>query len=68
MQDYIQINDDFSFDKIVQQIVDEITKQQEDFTEQYLALEKTNNDLQSGNLFYLLVILLYLINNLIRID
>jgi hypothetical protein len=59
VQDYIQIDDDFSFDQIAQQIVDQITKEREDFIEQYQALEKANNDLQSGNFFYLLMFLLY---------
>jgi hypothetical protein len=49
VQDCIQLDEDLSFDEIAQQIVDQITKEREDFAEQYEALEKTNNDLQSGN-------------------
>ena len=48
MQDCIPLEDDLSFDQIAQQIVDQITKEREEFVEQYQALEKTNNDLQSG--------------------
>jgi len=50
VQNCIEIEDDFSFDQIAQEIVDQITKEREDFTEQYQVLKKTNNDLQSGNL------------------
>ncbi len=49
VQDYIELDEDLSFDQIAEQIVDQITKEREDFVEQYQALEKTNNNLQSGN-------------------
>jgi hypothetical protein len=38
-----------SFGEIVQQIVDQVTKEREDFSEKYEALERANNDLRSGS-------------------
>jgi hypothetical protein len=35
VQDYLQIDEDFSFDQIAQQVVDQITKEREDFSEHY---------------------------------
>ncbi len=68
VQDCIQIGDDFSFDQIAQEIVDQITKERTDFNERHQALEKVNNDLQSGNLNYSQMFSLYSMNNIIRID
>ncbi len=52
VQDCIQTDGDVSFDQIAQQIVDQITKEREDFAQKYQILEKANTDLQSGNLYY----------------
>jgi Fe2+ transport system protein B len=38
-----------SFDEIAHQIVDQVTKEREDFNDRYQALEKTNNDLRLGS-------------------
>ena len=47
------MDDDFSFDQIAQEIVDQITRERERVDERYQALEKTYNDLQSGKLFFI---------------
>ncbi len=52
VQDCIQTDVDVSFDQIAQQIVDQITKEREDFAVKYQILEKANTDLQSGTLYY----------------
>ncbi len=38
-----------SLDALGQQIVDQITREREDFGEKYQALEKENNDLRTGS-------------------
>ena len=38
-----------SFDEIAQQIVDQVTKEREDFNDRYQTLEKTNIDLRLGS-------------------
>jgi hypothetical protein len=38
-------------EQTAQQIVNQITKEREDFTQQYYALEKVTDDLRSGNPF-----------------
>ncbi len=46
--DYLPIDENMSLDQIPQQIVDQITKEREDFNEQFQAMEKDNQDLRSG--------------------
>ena len=41
LHDYVPLDDNISFDEIAQQIVDQITKEREDFSERYAELEKT---------------------------
>ncbi|CAF3671069.1 unnamed protein product [Adineta steineri] len=50
MQGCIKIPDNYTFDQIAQQIVDEMTKQQDDFNKQYQILEKTNTDIQAESI------------------
>ena len=50
IQDCIEFDDDVSFDNLAQQIVDAITKERESLNEQYQALEKAYNEIQSGML------------------
>jgi chromosome segregation ATPase len=38
-----------SFDEIAQQIADQVTREREDFSEKYQALERANNDLRSDD-------------------
>jgi molecular chaperone GrpE (heat shock protein) len=68
VQECVQISDDFSFDQLAQDIVDQILKERDDFAQLYQALEKANNDLQSGNFFYLVVFSHHSINYIIRIN
>jgi len=49
IQDYLPMDDNLSLEQAAQQIVDQIIKERTDFTEQYHALEKANDDLRSGN-------------------
>ncbi len=49
LHDYLPIDEYASFDEIAQQIVDQVTKEREDFSEKYQALERSSNDLQSGS-------------------
>ncbi len=48
LHDYLPIDENASFDDIAQQIVDQMTKEREDFTERYKEVEKVNGDLRSG--------------------
>ncbi len=48
LHDYLPIDEYASFDEIAQEIVDQVTKEREDFSEKYQALGKANNDLRSG--------------------
>ncbi|UJR33572.1 hypothetical protein I4U23_021010 [Adineta vaga] len=50
VQDCIHIDNDASYDDIAQQIVDQITKERNDYNKQYLIFEKTNTDLQSESI------------------
>ena len=50
LQHCLPINDDASFDEIVQQIVDEVVKEREDFSDKYRILERENENLRSGQL------------------
>ncbi len=49
LHEYLPIDEHTSFDEIAQEIVDQVTKEREDFSEKYQALEKANNDLRSGS-------------------
>jgi exonuclease VII small subunit len=51
IQNYLPIDDDLSLEQAAQQIINQIIKEREDFTEQYRALEKVNDDLRSGKHF-----------------
>jgi hypothetical protein len=44
---YLPIDDNASFDEIAQQIADQVTREREDFSEKYQALERAYNDFQS---------------------
>ncbi|CAF3364647.1 unnamed protein product, partial [Rotaria sp. Silwood2] len=53
LNDYLSFDENASFDIIAQQIVEQISKEREDFNEQYQAIEKENDNLRSesiGNL------------------
>ena len=43
------MDETLTLDQAAQQIVDQINKEREDFTEQYQTLEKVNDDLRSGS-------------------
>jgi chromosome segregation ATPase len=47
LHDYVAVDETVSLDDIAQQIVDQATREREDFNERYQALERANNDLQS---------------------
>ncbi|CAM2716368.1 unnamed protein product [Rotaria socialis] len=47
LEDYLSMDIDVSFDKIIKQIVDQIKREREGFHERYQKLETTNNRLQS---------------------
>ncbi|CAF4940190.1 unnamed protein product, partial [Rotaria magnacalcarata] len=47
LEDYLSMDMNVSFDKIIKQIVDQIKREREDFQESYQKLETTNNRLQS---------------------
>jgi hypothetical protein len=49
LHDYLPVDDNASFDEIAQQIIDQVTKEREDFIEKYGALERANNDRQSND-------------------
>ncbi len=49
LHDYLPVDENTSFDEIAQQLVDQITKEREDFTERHQALERANNDLQPSD-------------------
>jgi exonuclease VII small subunit len=51
IHDYFSIDENLSLEQTAQQIVNQITKEREDFTQQYYALEKVTDDLRSGNPF-----------------
>lgn len=48
LQTCLSIDSSNSFDELVQQIVDQVTKEREDFNEKYQTLEKANDNLRSG--------------------
>jgi hypothetical protein len=52
LHDYFPIEENASFEDIAQQIVNQITKEKEEFTERNSELQKANNDLQSGSYTY----------------
>ncbi|CAF1573982.1 unnamed protein product, partial [Rotaria sordida] len=47
--DCLSFDENTSFDMIAQQIVEQISKEREDFNEKYQTLEKVNDILRSGN-------------------
>ncbi len=47
--DCLPIDENLALDEAAQEIVNQITKEREDFNERYQALEKTNDDLRSGS-------------------
>jgi exonuclease VII small subunit len=49
IQDYLPMEENSSLEHAAQQIVDQITRERQDYTAQYQALERTNHDLRSGN-------------------
>ena len=49
--DYFPTDETSSLDQLAQQIVNQITKEREDFTQRYHTLEQVNNDLQSGKTY-----------------
>ncbi len=51
IHDYLPVDENLSLEQTAQQIVNQITKEREDFTQQYYALEKVTDDLRSGNPF-----------------
>ncbi|CAF4949422.1 unnamed protein product, partial [Rotaria sp. Silwood1] len=50
IQDFIQIDNDLSFEHVAQKIIDQITQERESFNERYEILEKAHTDLQSETL------------------
>ena len=50
-EDCLTIDYDRSFDEIVQQVVDQLMKERQDFNEKCEQLEKQNDDLRSGDNF-----------------
>jgi hypothetical protein len=51
IQNHIPIDDNTSLEQAAQQIAGQIIKERNNFTQQYLALEKINEELRSGILF-----------------
>jgi hypothetical protein len=49
LHDYLPLDQNASFDDIVQQITDQLIKEREEFTERYAELEKANDNLRSAN-------------------
>ncbi len=49
IQHYLPIDETSSLDQAAQQIIDQIIKERQDFTQQYHSLEKINDDLRTGN-------------------
>ncbi|CAF1495089.1 unnamed protein product, partial [Rotaria sp. Silwood1] len=47
LHDYFTIDENLSFDQIPQLIIDQITKDRDDFNQQYEILQKTNDELRS---------------------
>jgi hypothetical protein len=60
LQSCLSIDYNTSFDDIAQQIVNQVTKEREDFTERYQAIQKLNDELHSGT-FLLIIICLNLL-------
>ncbi len=53
LQDYVHLDDNVSFDQVPQLILDQFIKEREEFNQRYQALERENNDLRIGNLYFL---------------
>ena len=49
LQEHLPIDESVSFDQIPEVIVNQLNKEREDFTRQYLALEKVNDDLRADD-------------------
>jgi len=47
----VLIDESSTLDQAAQQIINQIVKEREDFSERYAELEKTNDDLHSGSLY-----------------
>lgn len=60
LQSCLSIDYNTSFDEIVQQIVDQVTKEREDFSEKYKEIEKANDELRSGNFLLMIIMSLHL--------
>jgi hypothetical protein len=51
IQDHLPIDDNATLEQAAQQIAEQITKERNNFTQQYIALEQINDELRSGILF-----------------
>ncbi|CAF5085828.1 unnamed protein product, partial [Rotaria sp. Silwood1] len=54
VQDYLSFDENASFDIIAQEIVEQISKEREDFNEKYEAIEKANDKLRSGTSIFII--------------
>jgi hypothetical protein len=66
LQSCLSIDYNTSFDDIAQQIVNQVTKEREDFSQRYQAIQKLNDELHSGT-FLLIIMFLNLLSFLCRI-
>lgn len=48
LENCLSLNSNSSFDDLVREIVDQVTKEREDFNERYQSLEEINNNLRTG--------------------
>jgi len=53
LQDYVHLDENVSFDQVPQLILDQFIKEREEFNQRYQALERENNFLRIGNLYFL---------------
>ena len=51
LQSCLSIDYNTSFEDIAQQIVEQVTREREEFRERYEAIEKANDELRSGSFF-----------------
>jgi t-SNARE complex subunit (syntaxin) len=58
LQDFLPIDENVSFDEIPQQLIDQIVKEREDVNERFQAIEKANEELRSGSLILIFLIIL----------
>jgi chromosome segregation ATPase len=61
LQSCLSIDYDTSFDDVAQQIVDQVTKEREDFSERCRAIEKVNDELRSGSFLLIIDYFTYLL-------